>query len=153
MLITRRWNCWCSDREFKSLIRWLCNGFCTDSDFLSRTSSGIILTMIWISCFTMLWRLRHSLLKRRNKNLTFHLPVDTLPGRLLALPQRHLRGLLLAPPRPLGQRPLELSPEVPLPHQPLVLVRVLPWLVLLRNYVIRVEARDILKEIVPTTKW
>jgi hypothetical protein len=39
-----------------------------------------------------------------------------------ALPQRHLRGLLVAPPGPLGQRPLEFSPGIPLAHQPLVLV-------------------------------
>jgi hypothetical protein len=77
-----------------------------------------MLTMIWISCFTMLWRLRHSSLKRCNKNLIFYLPADTLPGRLPALPQRDLRDLLFAPLRPLGQRPLELSPGVPLPHQP-----------------------------------
>jgi hypothetical protein len=56
----------------------------------------------------------------------FHLLVDTLPGRLPALPHRHLRGLLVAPPCPLGQRPLELSPGVLLPQQPLVLVRVPP---------------------------
>jgi hypothetical protein len=74
----------------------------------------------------MLSRLRHSLLKRHNRNLAFHLPVDTLSVRLLALPQRHLRGLLLAPPHQLGQRPLELSPGIPLPHQPVVLVRVPP---------------------------
>jgi hypothetical protein len=147
MLITRRWNYWCRDREFKSLFRWLCSSFCMDSDFLSRTSSGIMLTMIWISCYTMLW-LRHNSLKRRNKNLAFH-----LPGRLPTLPHRHLRGLLVAPPRPLGQGPLELSLGVPLPHQPLFLVWVPPWLMLVRKYVIGVEARDTLKEIVPTTKW
>jgi hypothetical protein len=28
-----------------------------------------------------------------------------------------------------------------------------PWLVIVRKYVICVEARDTLKEIVPTTKW
>jgi hypothetical protein len=37
-----------------------------------------------------------------------------------------LEGTRTRPPRPLGQRPLELSPGVPLPHQPVVLVRVPP---------------------------
>jgi hypothetical protein len=109
--------------------------------------------MIWISCFTMLWRLRHSLLKRRNKNHDSLLLANTLTGHLPALPQRHVRGLLVAPPLPLGRRPLELSPGALPTDQLLVLVRMPPWLVKVRKYVIHVELRGTLKEIVQTTKW
>jgi hypothetical protein len=75
----------------------------------------------------MLWRLRNRLLKRGNKNHVSQLPADTLLGRLLALPQCHLKGLLVAPPLPLGRRPMELSPRgALLPHQLLVMVLLPP---------------------------